>query len=352
MTITVGLMSDPGLPMQFAQSLATGATQTTTAEGQEWEFCPASEKLPLDENGEIPLARFANEIRDRHEWDYAIYITELPIWREGQPVMFEITRRERSALVSLPALGVFRLRHRLGKVIAGLAQTMIEGEADSTFAHALRTPLHHASEEHHGNDFVLVSGKLGRMQLLTGMIRTNRPGRLIGALSSSVATAVATGTFGVFYASIWSLADALHPFRLVGIAALVIAAFGSWLISHNGLWNTPGQVTDRSRRWRDNAATLATIGLSVAMMYLLLFLALFISGLIIIDAGFLASELGHSAGVTNYLRLAALAAALGMMAGAVGSNFDRPESIREATYSRREVERRKLADEFENEREE
>src|SRR5699024_3752548 len=169
------------------------------------------------------------------------------------------------------------------------------------FTAALRNPLQHSEEQEYGFDYVLVGGRLGTLQLVTGMIRTNRPGRLITALSSSVATAMATGAFGVFYASIWNLADALHPLRLAAIATMVIGAFTAWLVARNGLWNTPSQVTDVGRRRRDNTATLTTILISITMMFLLLVLALFVSGLIIIDSDFLASELDHDVNLINYL---------------------------------------------------
>src|SRR5699024_77429 len=171
------------------------------------------------------------------------------------------------------------------------------------FTAALRNPLQHSEEQEYGFDYVLVGGRLGTLQLVTGMIRTNRPGRLITALSTSVATAMATGAFGVFYASVWNLADALHPLRLAAIAVLVISAFTAWLITHNGLWNTPTYVTDAGRRWRDNAATLTTIGISVTMMFLLLVLALFVSGVIVIDSDFLAGELEHEVNLIHYVRL-------------------------------------------------
>lgn len=347
MTLTIGLMADPGLPMELAQSLSSRPERK--GGDTQWRFVAASEKLPLDENGEIPLIRYASGLRERHEWDYAIYITELPLWRRGRPILFEVIRNERSALISLPALGVLRLKHRLNLLLEGVARTMIEGGVAPEFTRALRNPVQHGSQEGRGDEYVLIGGRLGKVQLISGMVRSNRPGRLIRAMSNSVATAIATGTFGVFYASIWDLADALHPLRLTAIALLVIGALTAWLITHNSLWNTRPEVTDPGRRRRDNAATVVTIGISVGMMFLLLFCALLVSGLIIIDSDFLESQLGHPVGPVNYVRLSALAASLGMMAGAVGSNFDREEAIREATYSRREVERRKLADELSDE---
>ncbi|HLS00919.1 MAG TPA: hypothetical protein VK054_02910, partial [Beutenbergiaceae bacterium] len=324
MTITIGLMADPGLPMQLTKALTH---QPRGTDGEDWEFTTAREKLPMDQNGEIPLSRFAQELRERHGWDYAIYITELPLWRDGKPVQFEIIHSQRAALVSLPSLGIFRLRKRLHTLLDGVARAMLHGEVQQEFSTVLRHPLQHGSHESHGDDYVVIGGQLGRLQLVAGMVRSNRPGRLIQAMSNSIATAIATGTFGVFYASIWNLANALHPWRLVGISALVIAALSAWLIAHNGLWNTAAHVSDPGRRRRDNAATAATIGISVTLIHALLFIALSISSVIIIDSKFLASELGEPVSASNYLQLSLLATSLGMMAGAVGSNFDREEAI-------------------------
>ena len=86
--------------------------------------------------------------------------------------------------------------------------------------------------------------------------------------------------------------------------------------------------------------------LSVALMYAILFAGLFLVGLTVIEAGYLQSQLGHPVNLTDYLHLSWLAASLGTLAGALGSNFDSDEAIREATYSRREHQRRQRADSY------
>ncbi|GAA2043831.1 hypothetical protein GCM10009720_25910 [Yaniella flava] len=68
---------------------------------------------------------------------------------------------------------------------------------------------------------------------------------------------------------------------------------------------------------------------------------------VIIDAGYLSSQLEQSAALWHYLRLSWLAACLGTLAGALGANFDSDEDIREATYSRRWHERRKMFNSYE-----
>lgn len=192
--------------------------------------------------------------------------------------------------------------------------------------------------------YILLPGYINEARLLAGMVRNNRPGGLLRALAGCVAAAAATGAFGIFYASIWSMSDALHLSRLIVISVLVISALSTWLIVHNGLWNRiRGSAAPRNAR-RDNLATVITVWLGTAMMYVLLWGALFLTALAVIAASYLESELGHPVTLLDYAHLSWLAASLGTLAGALGSNFDSDAAIREATYSRRVHQRRQLAD--------
>ena len=60
------------------------------------------------------------------------------------------------------------------------------------------------------------------------------------------------------------------------------------------------------------------------------------------------TALERPVGLVHCAKLSWLAASLGTIAGALRSNFDSDEAIREATYSRRQHERRKLADSYED----
>lgn len=79
------------------------------------------------------------------------------------------------------------------------------------------------------------------------------------------------------------------------------------------------------------------------MMYVALYVLVLCGAVAVISADYLQSQLQHPVNFTDYLELAWLAASLGTTAGALGSNFDSDEAIREATYSRRQHERRMLA---------
>lgn len=178
------------------------------------------------------------------------------------------------------------------------------------------------------------------------MVHSNRPERLLSALSTSIAAAAATGAFGIFYPSIWNMADALHPLRLTMISVLAVTALSAWLIMRNGLWNKVRHPSEHREALRDNTATILTVTLSVALMYVVLYIVILCGALAVISRDYLQSQLGHPVSVLDYAQLSWLATSFGTIAGALGSNFDSNTLIREATYSKREHERRKLADSY------
>lgn len=189
-------------------------------------------------------------------------------------------------------------------------------------------------------------GRLGRLRLLSGMLRSNRPGSMVPALGGAITAGVAFGSFGIFYSSVWTLADTLHPARMALTSAIVIVLLATWLIIRNGLWNKRRNVVYAWQGGLDNATTVIMVGTSVLLVYILLALGLFGLGLTVIDSSHFESELEHQVSLVDYARTAWLAASLGTLAGALGTNFDSDEKIRAATYSKRQHERRQRTDSY------
>jgi hypothetical protein len=171
------------------------------------------------------------------------------------------------------------------------------------------------------------------------MVRDNRPWRLVPHLASATAAAAATAAFGIVYSSIWSMADALSLWRLVLIMVVAIVAIAGWLLAYNHLWDPPGGHHTPAEAVLYNAATVLTLLLGVACMYGILYLLASGLAALVIDAGYLRSQIGHRAGIATYATLAWFATSMGVGAGALGSTLDSEEAVRKAAYSRRERER-------------
>lgn len=351
----VGLVADPGLAAAVADRVAD---ELPAMLGQEvsnsvtWEVWVCSEALPLNDHGDIPLAEVARERMLREGWDLMICITDLPRRAGTRPLVSEASSTHGVALVSLPAIGCVRLhahvRETIVHVVHEMARHMREpGREEHGPRRAFRrrptelvSPVRHISSPDKDFDLLLVlAGARGKARLLFGMVRNNRPWRLVPHLKSAVAGAAAGSAFGVFYGSLWKIADALSPARLAVINVFAVAIMAAWLIVYNNLWERPAGQADRQKAVLYNTATVATVSLGVWCAYMLLFTVTIAAAGVAVNVGLLQSEVGHPVNWADYALIAWMASSVGIVAGALGSTFESDDAVRQATYSRREQER-------------
>ncbi|RNE48984.1 hypothetical protein C5L39_06790 [Corynebacterium alimapuense] len=357
----IGILADEGKPLEEVQKIASQLLEDIQHETEEdgtrstkgkypdiGEIEIRAETVPMSPDGDVLISHYAGRILEDRGWDRLIYITDLPLTAWEHPVVSQRAVEDNAILISLPALGAFQATRRLRKELISLIEDSepklgvfrkgsdpVEKE-DSAEAPDVRTRI----LEHPGRS----------LQMVAGMVRGNQPGHLIPVLSSSLAAIAATGGFGIFYGSIWTMAEGLSNLRLLLISLLSVVALTSWLIVHNRLWQRRGTQETRWRERVDNLATVGTIGLTVLMIYLLALLVMFVAAGVVIPASYLETELGRDIGLPTYLAIAWLSASLGTMAGSLGSNFDRDVEIRSATYNLREYERRMRQGRYTDER--
>ncbi|MGC4935153.1 hypothetical protein ACLQ3C_15880 [Gordonia sp. DT30] len=249
-------------------------------------------------------------------------------------VVIEVDPTRQSAVISTPALGPFPHRRLISGI--GTAARRIRGERDA----ATSAGRQWVQDCRDGTDRLIDERPLGRLRLALGMVRDNRPWRLIPTLTGMMAAAAAAASFGVFYASIWSMANSLSVWRLLAISLLSLLLATVWLVVNNRLWENPRNSSRRRARLY-NTATVVTVAFSAAVLYLALFTATLLAAAVVIDSGYLARTLGGPVGPANYVCLAWLATSLGMFAGAIGSSADSRDDVLRATYGYRERMRRR-----------
>lgn len=349
----VGLMADPGLSRRTTRSVADDLHHDLSAGDtgpSPWEIDISDETLPLTPDGDIDLMDRAEDLRKRYGWDYVVYLTDLPRYQDQKPLVCEVSDTQGAALVSLTALGALGLRRKTRKLLVALLQSARRGLADTDLGESVRSTVGLASAQQLAPSArddtidIVLPGWWSQARLLSGMVRSNRPGSMLPAMSTCITAAVATGAFGIYYGSIWNLADALGPGRHALISVVVIAALSFWLIFRNRLWNRSGVDADPWHSELDNLTTVIMVTTSVLLMYLLVAAILFGVSLAVVDASYLESEIRRPVTLLDYGELSWLSASLGATAGALGSNFDSDEKVRAATFSKRQHERRQRAD--------
>lgn len=304
--MTSGIIVDEGLPeadLRKALSLIDATVDVV------------AETLLTSDSGEVEAAslRKAEAIAEDRGWGRVIYVTDQVLVRDGSPVRHQGVADGRLLLVSVSALGAVRVAHRLARELGPL----LNGEVSAQSAPA---------------------GKVG---LFLGLVRANQPSRLLAVLKGVFVGIAATGGFGIFYGSIWSLAQVVSYPRLILLSVVAIAVLTTSLIVTNGLWQKPA---DRSPGWLGhlgNTVTAATIFLTGIVVFVLGVFGLTLLSLIIAPGSYVAEQIGRdSVGAVTYVRIGWFSANLGVLAGAIASNFDRSPKIRSAVHNPREYARR------------
>lgn len=353
-TVTVGVVADPGLPAAAASRLAERLPVVLGRRLRgdvRWRVETVCEPLMLDAQGRLPVIDVGQEYRAAHDWDLVVLLTDLPRRAGTQPILADYSTGQRIAMVSLPALGGglllgMRLRGLLVHILAHVCQNRVgrrpHAPRDTWFRRLddRLAPARHVDPNEPGIDGrIALVGLRGRFRLLRGLVHDNRPWRLVPHLAGATAAAAATAAFGIFYSSIWTMADALPVWRLAVINAVAIAAMVIWLIAYNHLWDRPSAHRRPGQAVLYNAATVATITVGVTTMYAMLYALTLLASVAVIDTGYLRSQLGHPVGPAAYATLSWLASSMGIVAGALGTSLETEQAVRQATYSRREQER-------------
>lgn len=278
--------------------------------------------------------------------DVVLLLTEIPRRSCGEALTAEVFPDEEVAVISCPTLGVLSVRRRLLAVIVDVAERVLDPDApDRSPVRWTRWTTGTEARSGHPHDELRSPRTVGGVRTVLGMVSTNDPWRTAPSLSGVFAAACATGAFGLFYSSIWQMSMYQSTARLLAIAVAAVVLMVLWLILSNRLWDRPVTARLSTVVMLYNASTVLTLALAVIALYVLLFVLILAAALVVIDPRYLAQELQQGqAGFTNYLSIAWLSAAMGVVAGGLGSSFDSSVDVRRLTHGQRERQRQFAAE--------
>ncbi|HEY2430745.1 MAG TPA: hypothetical protein VGI06_17555, partial [Acidimicrobiales bacterium] len=200
--IRVGLVADPAAPTEIARSM----TDLSPFDGSDgWDITVVSEPFTTgSENVDTAVGRLQDQARQRG-WDVVVGLTELPLHDdEGRHLLVATDPERRTAVLSLPALGGFRMNARARRAVRSLVSGM--ADPDTTSEHRVALPR-----------------RRGRWRLLLGMVLANRPWLLVPGLKSALVAALATGAVATINSTVWLVAGSLSWWRL-GVATIASIA--------------------------------------------------------------------------------------------------------------------------------
>lgn len=317
--IRVLLVSDPGLPHELALQIAPQLP---------WEVCVSSVRLPADDGGK-PQAPSGVRRRKR---DLVVLLTDVPRGGDAGPVVAEVDRSGGTGLVSLPSLGALRLRRRATAAVTRVIQELA--------GPASLGPLGPFARQDDDTVSFVATAAFGRLRVLAGMVRANRPWRLLPHLSKAFAAALATLAYAIVNPTIWQLAAQLGGWRLAVSMLLAISTMVVWLIVNHGMWERPTEPSERERAAQFNAATVTTLLIGVLFLYAGLVAVGLLADRVVLVDGVMESETSEKVTLATHLAVVWLSSSIATVAGALGTGFESDEAVRQAAYGFRQRERR------------
>jgi hypothetical protein len=345
--IAIGLIAAPGLPAELASDLAADLEEHVSERYPEasWHVSVVTDGLVEPPAPATQLIDAAHRRLLREDWELAICLTDLPLRIARQPVAGHASPTHRIALVSVPALGPARLRRRVLETALDVIDVVL-GEvaggdgADRSPSERIRQRLVDLSEladedPAHGPTGLAALASGGRLRLLAGMVRANRPWRLTARLYRALVAALATVAFALVASDMWRISESLSVVRLTALTLLSLGIIVASLIVIHDLWERSMPELARDQVLLFNAATGITVVIGVASLYLALFCVTLAGAGLLITPDAFSEALGSDVGIRDYIALAWLASSLGTVAGALGAGLETDIAIREAAYARR-----------------
>ncbi|GAA2550687.1 hypothetical protein GCM10010423_58740 [Streptomyces levis] len=366
----VALLADPDAPTEVARRMARDLpARLENASGRRRRFDVKVVSEPFTAGTE-DLSTLTRRLLDRvreEDWDVVVALTDLPLHTRGRKLVVELSHEHGLALLSLPSLGGLRLQRRARRAVeeavlsltdAQAAEAERPGDAAEAESRGRRRSLgdftgrlasvHPApvDDEEAADLRYVLKGPRGYLRMLGGMVRANRPWRLVPGLSKALAAALATGAIATVNSTVWGLAAALSTPRLVIAAVGSVALMIGWLIVDAHLWHRKKEDSPEARKRTAlyNASTVLTVGTGVIVCYAGLLVVNLVWALFILNGQVFASMTRTPLHAGEYWTLAWFVASVATVGGALGSGLESDEAIRAAAYSKREQERRRMLD--------
>lgn len=317
-------------------------------------------------------------------WDYAITLTDLPLFDDKTPITAEVHSDEHVAFVSLPGFGFAPMKKRVRESILQMMDEIYYGSSERD----RKTSEQHQERDDNSDDdvqyqssksligkrffetlfplkretsnknsstharFTVQSEATGIVRIVSGMINANRPLKLFKAFLKIVIIAFTTGAYALVFPTVWGLSTHFSTVRAVILMIVAILSLVAWIIISNNLWENKRKNEQPYVRKLYNATTFFTLLLTVIMYYALLFVMFMTVTLLLIPPSQAAENMSvSSVNISAYAYTTWIATSLSTIIGAIGSAFNDEDVLLNSTYGYRQQQRQQTTEEIEEEAE-
>lgn len=322
----------------------------------------------------------AADVKKDHEWDYAICLTDLPLFHDKDSVVANLSFGCNVAQISIPIFGFPPLKKNIRTTIIRLLAELYQKDnktqvkpyhsSDSRSHIQTKSPFglnvlkryvsimppirrkenqssdtHATQNETHDPpidvQFIIYPRINGRIRLIFGMTFANHPMKIMASFKHVIAIAFATGIFALIFPTIWDLGQVYSVYRLGAMMFAAIMGMVAWIIVVHHLWEHPSKQTEPHFRKLYNTVTTSTLIIDVLTYYTVIFILFFIACLVLIPVDYFEAMI-HDTGqsiIIKYMRVAWAEASIATIVSAIGAGFEDDQLVRNLTYGYRQKDR-------------
>lgn len=370
--VTVGLIPAPEMPEVLARRIVDSLPKSFShlVEGDtEWNVEIVVDSLTGAAEDVQEIMKEAEILRDRYNWDYAICLTDLPIYSGKHLVLADANPTAGVAQISLPAFGAYPMKNRVKQAIIQMVSELYYGNFQDhpvkmaqkgigPLSQSKQRSLHQIllkslrfssirrieapkDMKNVSVRFIVIPQLNSRFRVLLGMTYANRPWTILPSFKSVVAIAFGTGAYGLIFTTLWKLSVSYNIYRFLGLNLVAVVSMVLWIILSHNLWETPrGTNSPRMRRIYNNT-TILTLIVAVLIYYAVLFVLFLIAVSVFVPPSLYGEATGLEEKVTvlNFIRLAWLVTSVATLAGAIGAGMENGDRVRNVTYGYRQQQR-------------
>jgi hypothetical protein len=300
----------------------------------------------------VDLVGFTREQMLSDRWQIGVCLTDAPLHIGRRPVTAHISVSLGVGVVSVPALGAIDIKNRVRQTVLRIIEDLLTGgpnqagrgrggrgrnrvRARVQELQELSSPVGRATvEDEQTIRFVTATGQ-GNLRLLIGMVRANRPWRLVVGLSRCLVAALGVSAFGLTSPPIWMIADAMNPTRMSLLALVSLTGISGTLIVAHHLWENASTPEVRPRAALINLTTIVTVILGVLTLYLAMLIIALVCDTAVIAPAVIQRQLQHPVGFASFVKIAWVVTSLATLGGALGAALESGAAVREAAYGYR-----------------
>lgn len=346
--VTIGLVPSPGLPEDIANDIRDDlARDLGEAIDSDVRWVVRVVPDPIaGSNVETPdLLDELGTLAHTDAWDYTIALTDLPVRRNKKIVLADASMDQGAGWISIPALGALWLRRKVRRITVQLVKDLYVGpnndnNEDDDLLRSEKAGRGDTSDAEEMIDTRYISrSRFATAHLLGGMVYANEPWTIFPSFKTTAVTAVATGSYGLIFASMWELGEHASTIRLIVLSLVAMSLLSGWIIVSHSLWQPHSGASSQFLTTLYNATTVITIGTGVLFAYAMIYLVLLFESAIFMPPSLLASRLEMPVNALNYVTATWVTTSVATLAGALGAGLEDTERVRQATFSWRMLRR-------------